>query len=202
MNYVSKMFKKQLKLVAVNLVLAFLVLTYLRGQGADYTLLLIAAAPFTVLIHSLGLKLIRLFSGAYGEDEAYDVLSKNLKDYNVLRNVDIGAGDIDILVIGKSGIHIVEVKRIKYSATANRKEVRYGRHQFLAQLDRNEKRVKNILKRKNIRARVKGHLLVLGNVRGKNPRLVTDPRKLVRKIRGWRRMSQKDVERVTAIFSR
>lgn len=202
MNYISKMFKKQLKLIAVNLVLVFLVLIYLRSQGADYTLLLIAAAPFAVLIHSFISKSLRLLSGAYGEDEAYDVLSKTLKDYTVLRNVDIGAGDIDLLVIGKSGVHVVEVKRIKYAATASRKAVRYGRHQFLEQLERNEVRVKSILKRRGLQTPVKGHLLVLGKVRGRNSNLVTNPKALVKRIKGWRRMSQKTVERVVNIFSR
>ena len=202
MNYISKMFRRQLKLIAVNLVIAFLVLTYLKRQGAGHTIILLAAAPFVILIHSLGSKLIRLLSGAYGEDEAYDVLSRKLGGYTVLRNVDIGAGDVDLLVVGKSGVHVVEVKRIKYTATADRNSVRYGRRQFLGQIERNEARVKNILKKKGMRVPVKGHLLVLGKVKGRNSKLVTNPGALARRIKGWRRMSRKDVARVVGIFSR
>ena len=202
MGYISGMFRRNLKLALADLAAAAIVLAYLDSRGTEFGGMVAAMVPFTVVMYFLVTKSLRLLSGAYGEDSAYDVLSRELDDYGIFRNVYIGAGDVDLLVVGKSGVHVVEVKRLRYPVKASRGKVKYGKANLLEQLERNESIIKQRLKERGFRAPVRGHLLVFGKVRGNNRKIVTDARQLAGRIRGRRRVSGTELERILDLFPR
>jgi len=201
-SYISRNLWRELKLAALNLLIAVGVFLYLRYLGLE----LWKALPVVLLI-LLNMKThlsraMRLLSGGYGEEEVFRELRKRLRGHYVFRNLYTGRGDIDILVVGPGGVHVVEVKRLKGTVMAGRGSVKYGKRELLDQLERNEEHVKRLLRREGLEVPVKGHLVVLGRVRGRNEKLVRSVGELTKKIKKGAVLDSFTVRDVASLFFR
>jgi hypothetical protein len=201
-SYISRNAKREAKWVLLNLVFAALVYFYLDYLGLE--LWKIVPIVFLLLLNANShfSRLMKFLWGGYGEVEVYRELRKRLKGYKIFRNVYTGRGDIDVLAIGKTGVHVIEVKKLKGTVAAKRDKVWYGRTELMKQLDRNERYVERLLKREGLRAPVKGHLIILGKVRGRNGKVVKSVPELVRRIKGRKVMDFFKVDEIAALFYR
>lgn len=202
MSYISRNARGALGAVLANLVFAFAAYLYMGYAAFELwkTIPVVLLFLINAKIHLS--RLMRLLSGGYGEDEVFQELWKRLVGYKVLRNVYTGRGDIDLLVIGRSGVHVVEVKRLRGYVVAKRHSVRYGRKDLLRQLDRNEIFVERLLAREGFRPPVRGHLIVLGNIKGRNKRLARNVGELAKRIRRGRAIDEGTAVEIASLFRR
>jgi Holliday junction resolvase-like predicted endonuclease len=194
--------KRETKLVVLNLAFAVVTYFYLNHFGLELWKILpvVLLLLFNLKVHLS--RLMRFLWGGYGEQEVLHELKKRLKGYKLFRNLYTGRGDIDVLAVGKSGVHVIEVKKLKGFVIAKKDSVRYGRTELLKQLERNEMYVERLLAREGFRAPVKGHLIVLGKIKGKNKKLAKNVRELVKHIKGRAVLDFFTVDGIAALFYR
>ncbi len=200
-TFLSKKIKTEGKYCLINFGLSVISFFYLKTLTSEIWKIL----PIPILFLVNGLKHLgqfrRTFRGAMGEEEAYYLLKKKFKKHIILRNIHSGRGDIDFLLIGSTGIIIIEVKNLKYPLHISKKKIRYGKSDFLFQLEYNENFVKRKLKHNRIKVPVKSFIWVLGKVRGTNPKVVTNISELKRKTFGLLRIKRKKISSIETLFN-
>jgi hypothetical protein len=160
----------------------------------------ILAGVFAVLsLRSLS-RLSCVFRGAYGEEEAFALLRKKFRDWKIIRNFRTASGDADFVLIGRSGVVLVEVKNLKYPLRVNRNRITYGRSDFLEQLNRNERYVKKIFEDLGVNPPVKSFILVLSKFTGRSPSVVKTVNSLRAKTFSFRRIGEKDYQSICSFF--
>lgn len=79
---------------------------------------------------------LNFFSGKEAEEKVVQALSRLSDDFNIVRNYRFPGGDIDLIVVGPSGIFLFEVKKVRGKVLVNREGVWYGKINFYEQLMR------------------------------------------------------------------
>jgi len=113
---------------------SILIFAYLRAAGLKY---LLAIPPALLPLGGALLSArntIQLVSGKEAEEKVVEALSRLDDRFRVIRNYRYPGGDIDVLVIGPSGVFVLEVKRVRGKVKSTMEGVVYGGKNFYEQL--------------------------------------------------------------------
>gem|GEM_PF-3051712 len=201
-NFLKNKLKKELTKIFWHLVFGAGVFFWLYYLKLNYWYILPALIPSIYSLRNHLGNFTRLFHGAYGEESVIEELHKHLSGSRIFANVWTGKGDIDVIVVGESGVSVIEIKNLRFPVRAGKNSVKYGRKEILNQVDRNEEYVRSLLNRNGYRVPIKSYLLILGKVKGKNSFIVKNTKELIKKIKSRSVLDTSQVREVAAVFSK